>query len=109
MPWGLTKWVFLQPRAWALAFISPTKAATEPEMVSARIWLASLAETTIMQYSRCSTVMTSPAWMPAVLPSLGSPSRAEAVAVTAWFMSSFPLSMASRVKRQVMILVRLAG
>ena len=105
----MTKWVFSQPRSAALAFMAATKADTEPETASARMSQASLAETTSMQYSRFRTDMVSPTLMPAELPSEDRPSRAVAVAVSSWSMDSFPASMASKVSRAVMILVRLAG
>ena len=63
---------------------------TEPETFSARMAPASLAETTSMQYSSCSTVSTSPTWMPAVLPSAARVVMAEAVAVMGWSSFSVP-------------------
>ena len=69
---------------------------------------ASLADTSIMQYSSCSTVSTSPSLMSAELP-VGSMSLTRDGAATCWSRVSTPWSTASRVSRAVMTLVMLAG
>ena len=62
-----------------------------------------------MQLSRFSTVSASPALMPATLASKGMGARALSEATTIWSIWSSPRSTASRIKRAVITLVRLAG
>ena len=60
-PVQLTKWVFSIPRRAARAFISSTKASSDPARYSASATAASLPEATATAFSRSSTVICSPA------------------------------------------------
>ena len=81
----------------------------DPATPSARMSAASLAETTMMQLSSCSTVSSSPTWMPALLPSGGRLAMAVSEAVSTVSRASSPRSTASSTSRAVMTLVVLAG
>ena len=96
------------PSSWALAFISSAKSWVVPEIVSARMLQASLAEGSRSQYSSSSTERISPAWMPAVELPAGR-STAPGEAVTGVSRLIFPLLTASSTTREVMILVMEAG
>ena len=80
-----------------------------PPMYSAMILHASLAEESMAQYSRFSSVIFSPTTMPAVLPSSIRSYSILPLAVTSSYMETSPASMASTASKTVMIFVVLAG
>ena len=104
----MAKWVSFMSSSWVLAFIRATNSAEVPATASDRILHASLPEGSRSQYSRSSTVRTSPALMPAVELSQGR-STAWAEAVTWVSREISPLSTASSTTKEVMILVMEAG
>ena len=105
----MAKCVPVQPSSDARSFILLTKESSEPEMYTAIMLQASLAELSIAQYSRSPRLMVSPICIPAVLPSSIIPCTASFPAVTVSEVDTSPLSTASAASRTVIIFVSEAG